>query len=157
MKPNDKAEGSRASDPRNHKIHTTMDNSNDNALGEHARDSSPAAGSPVLGTGFYRDAKPGTFGRSEWLDLLMACQDGRATCMRVLEIIEREMDAQRPSADEMVNRFLCWRLPPTFRPDGGVSFDGAGRDPNSHWWPVGTNLLTAVEAKQMVEHLLANG
>ncbi len=54
-----------------------------------------ASGSPVLGTGFYRDAKPGTFGRSEWLDLLMACQDGRATCMRVLEIIEREMDLLR--------------------------------------------------------------
>ena len=47
---------------------------------------------PVLGTGFYRDAKPGTFGRSEWLDLLMAVQDGRATCMRGLEIIEREME-----------------------------------------------------------------
>lgn len=54
-----------------------------------------ATGSPVLGTGFYRDAKPGAFGRSEWLDLLMACQDGRATCMRVLEIIEREMDLLR--------------------------------------------------------------
>lgn len=50
--------------------------------------------SPVLGTGFYRDATPGTFGRSEWLDLLMAVQDGRATCMRALEIIEREMDAR---------------------------------------------------------------
>ncbi len=57
-------------------------------------DSFAATGSPVLGTGFYRDAKPGTFGRSEWLDLLMAVQDGRATCMRGLEIIEREMDAQ---------------------------------------------------------------
>lgn len=54
-----------------------------------------ATGSPVLGTGFYRDAKPGTFGRSEWLDLLMACQDGRASCMRALEIIEREMDLLR--------------------------------------------------------------
>lgn len=53
------------------------------------------SGSPVLGTGFYRDAKPGTFGRSEWLDLLMAVQDGRATCTRALEIIEREMDLLR--------------------------------------------------------------
>lgn len=46
----------------------------------------------MIGAGFYRDTKPGTYGRSEWLDLLMAVQDGRATCMRGLEIIEREMD-----------------------------------------------------------------
>lgn len=63
---------------------------------------------------------------------------------------------KQPSVDEMVNRFLCWKLPATFHPDGGVSFDKTGRDPNSHFWPVGTNLFTAVEAKQMVEHLLDN-
>lgn len=44
----------------------------------------------IVGTGFYRNAAPGTFGPNEWLDLLMACQDGRATCMRVMEIIDRE-------------------------------------------------------------------
>lgn len=44
----------------------------------------------IAGSGFYRDAMPGTFSANEWLDLLMACQDGRATCLRVMEIIDRE-------------------------------------------------------------------
>lgn len=50
----------------------------------------PATPEKIVGTGFYRNAAPGTFGPSEWLDLLMACQDGRATCLRVMEFIERE-------------------------------------------------------------------
>lgn len=58
--------------------------------------------------------------------------------------------------DEMVNRFLCWRLPATFSPDGGVTFDKKDRDPNSHWWPVGTNILNAEEARAMLNHVLAN-
>lgn len=57
--------------------------------------------------------------------------------------------------DEMVNRFLCWRLPASFNPDGGVAFDRAGKDPQTHWWPVGTNILNADEARQMLEHVLA--
>lgn len=49
--------------------------------------------------------------------------------------------------DEMVNRFLAWKLPADFNPDGGVSKrDGAT--------PVGTNLLTAVQARAMLEHVL---
>lgn len=53
--------------------------------------------------------------------------------------------------DEMVNRFLNWRLPDDFQPDCGVSFV----KPNHHTsWPVGTNLLTAVQARQMLEHVL---
>ncbi len=103
----------------------------------------------LLGTGFYRDTKPGEFGREDWLDLLMACQDGRATCMRVLEIIEREMDLQRPSVDRMVETFLQWRLPESVCADGCTTRTD---------WPhprYGTNLLTHPEAKQMIEHLLA--
>ena len=47
---------------------------------------------------------------------------------------------------EMVNRFLCWKLPKDFAPDGGISFK------ESAWWPVGTNLLTADQAKEMLQH-----
>lgn len=52
--------------------------------------------------------------------------------------------------DEMVNRFLTWYLPWDFAPDGGVSFA-----PVNHLtsWPVGTNLLTAAQARQMLEHV----
>lgn len=56
----------------------------------------------------------------------------------------------------MVNRFLCWPLPKDFSPDGGISFrnepDAGGYAPT---WPVGTNLLTADQARQMFEHVTA--
>src|SRR5882672_4733841 len=71
----------------------------------------------VIGTGFYRDAKPGSFGPSEWLDLLIACQDGRATCMRVMEYIDREtvpmrsIQAHGKQIEELTNSFLRWSLP----------------------------------------------
>ena len=66
--------------------------------------------------------------------------------------------APRAGVDEAVNRFLAWPLPKDFMPDGGVSFT-----PPAHQvfggphWPVGTNLLTAVQAKVMFEHCLAAG
>lgn len=58
--------------------------------------------------------------------------------------------------DKMVDRFLSWMLPKDFGPDAGISFkpskpDGYG----THWWPVGTNLLTADQARQMFEHVTA--
>lgn len=54
--------------------------------------------------------------------------------------------------DALVNRFLGWKLPQTFAPDAGISFV-----PPAHkeWWPIGTNLLTADEAKAMFEYVLA--
>lgn len=65
--------------------------------------------------------------------------------------------------DEMVSRFLAWELPADFAPDGGVTFarefnmagvlvDRANMAP--HFWPVGTNLLTAEQARAMLEHVL---
>lgn len=53
---------------------------------------------------------------------------------------------------EMVDRFLSWKLPEDFNPDGGISFKNVFAQP----WPVGTNLLTADQARQMIEHLLAD-
>jgi hypothetical protein len=58
----------------------------------------------------------------------------------------------------MVDRFLSWQLPKDFCPDAGISFkptkpDGYG----THWWPVGTNLFTAEQAKAMVRHMLKAG
>lgn len=57
--------------------------------------------------------------------------------------------------DQMVNRFLCWELPKDFAPDGGISFDGRKDDEwnKNKTWPVGTNLFTATQAKQMFEHV----
>lgn len=58
----------------------------------------------------------------------------------------------------MVDRFLAWKLPETFSPDGGVSFKKTFNDhmpfgPMKHE-PMGTNLLNADEADAMVRYML---
>lgn len=60
--------------------------------------------------------------------------------------------------DEMVNRFLGWKLPKNFGPDAGISFKPTkpyeGDEFGNSWWPIGTNLLTAEQARKMVMHML---
>lgn len=51
----------------------------------------------------------------------------------------------------MVDRFLMWKLPEHFNPDCGISFDPKYRDAHS---PIGTNLFDAVQATEMVRHML---
>lgn len=52
----------------------------------------------------------------------------------------------------MVDRFLMWRLPEDFSPDGGISFTRyMGEHKNM---PIGTNLFSATEADDMVRHML---
>ena len=59
--------------------------------------------------------------------------------------------------DVMVDRFLGWKLPEDFNPDGGISFK---RTYNDHLpmpmknEPIGTNLLTAIQAKAMLMYVL---
>lgn len=57
----------------------------------------------------------------------------------------------------MVGRFLCWRLPADFAPDGGISFKKAYNEntafPGEHS-PSGTNLLDSAQATKMVEFML---
>lgn len=65
---------------------------------------------------------------------------------------------QRPDIDAMVDRFLGWKLPEDFAPDGGISFKATYNDhlpvPMKHN-PIGTNLLTAIQAKAMFEYATA--
>ena len=57
---------------------------------------------------------------------------------------------QRGVTDEMVNRFLQWPLPKSVCSDTCVSM-------NDYQFPrFGTSLLTAVEARQMLEHVLGS-
>ena len=58
----------------------------------------------------------------------------------------------KPIIDKMVDRFLGWKLPNDFVPDCYISFDRDTAEKNG--WPVGTNLLTAVQAREMFEHAL---
>lgn len=62
----------------------------------------------------------------------------------------------------MVDRFLMWKLPEHFHPDAGISFQPLynvefnakqGKPPQRHE-PVGTNLLSATQADEMVRHML---
>lgn len=57
----------------------------------------------------------------------------------------------------MVSRFLSWKLPEGFSPDGGITFK---RDFNENTpfpmkqEPTGTNLFDASQAEAMVRHML---
>ncbi len=58
----------------------------------------------------------------------------------------------------MRDRFLGWRLPEDFRPDGGVQFDADAAkkfNPNNlRYEPSGTNLFDAGQAEQMIRYML---
>lgn len=59
----------------------------------------------------------------------------------------------------MVNRFLSWRLPENFNPDGGITFKRMFNENNPHVKPMrhepsGTNLLDATQAREMVRHMV---
>lgn len=67
-----------------------------------------------------------------------------------------EQERPKPDVTEMVNRFLSWKLPRDFAPDCHISFKMPDPilNPNPTW-PVGTNLLTADQARQMFEYALS--
>ena len=54
----------------------------------------------------------------------------------------------------MVNRFLSWRLPQEFRPDGGISYTRPHYDPDIDATPSGTDLFDARQAEAMVRHMI---
>jgi DNA repair exonuclease SbcCD ATPase subunit len=64
----------------------------------------------------------------------------------------------KTSIDQAVDRFLCWKLPEAFDPDCGISFTRDHDHEHSAYGrgkyePTGTNLLTAEQAKAMLEHV----
>lgn len=72
----------------------------------------------------------------------------------VLEIaIEDEPKDDRIA--RATERFLRWRLPDDFSPDGGVSFKKI-EHPTADLHPVGTNLLTYQQAEEMIEYILGD-
>jgi hypothetical protein len=58
--------------------------------------------------------------------------------------------------NRMVDRFLGWKLPQDFVPDCGISFDGRKDDEfnKNKTWPIGTNLLTADQVREMFAYCL---
>lgn len=58
---------------------------------------------------------------------------------------------------EMARRFLSWRLPADFAPDGGISFKPTFNEHTAHPMlhePTGTNLFTATQAEAMIRHMI---
>jgi hypothetical protein len=57
----------------------------------------------------------------------------------------------------MVERFLGWRLPENFNPDGGISFKKDFNE-NTPWpmkrEPTGTNLFDATQAEEMIRYIV---
>jgi len=96
----------------------------------------------------------------------MSVADMKAALLKAAEQVREDQaklaEAERDARmnDEMlkaaVDRFLSWKLPATFHPDCGISFDGRGKDARGFdkGWPVGTNLFTADEARAMLAHCL---
>lgn len=57
----------------------------------------------------------------------------------------------------MVNRFLMWKFPEDFNPDCGISFKREFNEHTAHPMkhePMGTNLLNAAQAEEMVRYML---
>ena len=74
--------------------------------------------------------------------------------------LEGKNEPQEPRDTQikrMVDRFLAWKLPENFNPDGGISFKKTVNENTSHERkndPTGTNLLDALQAEEMVRYLL---
>ena len=57
--------------------------------------------------------------------------------------------------EQMVSRFLGWKLPKDFAPDAGIQFNpNSLQAPGNPYWPTGTNLFHAGQAREMIEHML---
>jgi hypothetical protein len=70
---------------------------------------------------------------------------------------ETRMPMTEEQIKHMVDRFLSWRLPEHFNPDGGISFKKTFNehlDPPSKHEPSGTNLFGADQADAMVRYML---
>lgn len=68
-------------------------------------------------------------------------------------------EPKRLTTDEMVNvmasRFLSWKLPKDFHPDGGIKFDHKYSH-DSISYPTGTNLFHYEQAKEMLKFIIGD-
>lgn len=54
----------------------------------------------------------------------------------------------------MRDRFLSWKFPKNFRPDGGIIYRRPNCDPSIDATPAGSNLLGVTQAERMIRHLV---
>ena len=65
-----------------------------------------------------------------------------------------DMNMAKTMIDKMVDRFLSWPLPENFEPDCGIKFTPFHPNGNTRYEPSGTNLLSAMQARAMIVHML---
>jgi len=79
---------------------------------------------------------------------------------RVLDVISfikdevEKIQKEKSDISNMVDRFLSWKLPSDFMPDCGIKFDSESLKQWPDAWPTGTNLLNAIQAKEMIEYII---
>jgi hypothetical protein len=66
----------------------------------------------------------------------------------------KDHDMTEAQIKHMVDRFLQWRLPKDFNPDGGISYQRPNYAPEVDATPSGTNLLDAAQATDMVRFMV---
>lgn len=98
--------------------------------------------------------EPPTLTSWGWEDL----PERAAAAITAIGILERALHRLadlRELVPMLVDRFLGWKLPKDFAPDGGITFTPPhpNYDQALHW-PTGTCLLNAPQATAMFEHLL---
>lgn len=85
------------------------------------------------------------------------CTDCGSHLMTAFDLGDTAAISPDEQVKHMVNRFLAWKLPENFNPDGGISFKRTFNDhlpvPMKHE-PSGTNLLDATQATAMVRHMI---
>ncbi len=85
-------------------------------------------------------------------EIILFTSDDNSECVKFVDSItgikaQNEQNEYR-SIDMLVDRFLVWPLPNSVSSDLCTTTHGTNR--------IGTNLLTATEAKQMLEYVLGN-
>lgn len=67
------------------------------------------------------------------------------------------MNLTETQIKHLVDRFLSWKLPENFNPDGGINFKAAYNEHTDHpmkHQPFGTNLFDAAQADAMVRYMV---
>lgn len=75
----------------------------------------------------------------------------------IAKLIAKYYPSPTPSREQvkhMVDRFLGWKLPENFNPDGGISFQKSINEHPMKNAPTGTNLLDAIQAEAMVRYMI---
>lgn len=99
--------------------------------------------------------------RCDWCREIIHASEEFCGCEAETEILRLraaiQSDGVLVPTKTMIDRFLSWPLPKSFNPDCGIRFDGRKDDEwnKNKTWPVGTNLFSADEARQMLEYVLA--